>query len=110
MKRVIKALWALALVVGCGTSPTQACKDQGNAECQKMWSCTGASLKIGKDEASCVSTYDSLCQLGGGACPNGSSVDVLKMTACASDTEKASCDDYKSGTYKAANCAAAMCD
>ncbi|MFZ5469633.1 MAG: hypothetical protein ACOZIN_09365 [Myxococcota bacterium] len=102
------ALAVAALGAACGTSPVQACKDQGVAECKKMWSCD-AAVKLGSDEASCITTYAGLCEgfAKEGKCEGGKTMDLGRVVACTADIEKASCDEYKSGTFRAANCEAA---
>ncbi len=107
LRFVLPSLLA-TLAVGCGTSPLQACKDRGAAECKKMWTCTDAVVKLGKDQADCVSTYDNLCTLSSGGCLNGKSIDTGKLVACTADVEAATCDAYK--TLNSANCAAVKCD
>jgi hypothetical protein len=110
MKRwVLAATVALSVLSGCGTSPLQACKDRGAADCKKMWSCTNVAVKLGTDEASCVTSMDTLCSLTGGSCASGKAIDVAKATACTADIQSASCDQYNAGSYKAANCDAAKC-
>ncbi len=73
-----------------------------------MWSCN-SPVKIGNDEASCITSYDSLCQLAAAGCPTGKTQDLSKVPACISDTANATCAEYNAGSYRAANCDAVKC-
>ncbi len=112
MKRFSLAVVAMVSVLfnACGTSPLQACKDQSAVECKKMWSCPGSPLKLGSDEATCVSFFNALCtQVENGQCPKGGAYPIDKVVACTADIEKQTCEQYVSGTAQSENCKAAEC-
>ncbi|MBL9037443.1 MAG: hypothetical protein JNG84_02905 [Archangium sp.] len=95
---------------GCGTSPLDACKGRVAADCKKMWSCPGVSVKLGNDEASCTSSGEALCTLAtSGTCKNGP-YDTAATTGCTADIQAASCEQYTAGTFAMANCDKSTCE
>jgi hypothetical protein len=90
MSRFCALAFVLLSLVGCGPTQAQACDSAGKALCAKMWGCTGVQgLKFGSDEASCQTSYRTLCSIG--------TVDIDKGLKCASDVTAQSCDQFKMG-------------
>jgi hypothetical protein len=96
-----RLLCALCFVVAaaCGSAavtPEQACRDDAPITCEKMWTCD-AAVKIGNDQASCVTQTQSLCALAAGGCSDGKTYSAAKAAECTSAKKAQSCDQYKAG-------------
>jgi hypothetical protein len=89
---------SLALSACGGLSPQSACEQQATPLCEKMWTCSGGSgLKIGSDQASCVTQYKSLCALAAGGCSDGKTFDSAAAQSCITDLKAQTCDQYAAG-------------
>ena len=97
MKTTIAAAFLLLVVTACGAPPLTAqtaCEDQVAPQCEKMWNCPNAVLKVGKDEASCKTQYKVLCGLAASGCESPKTFDPMAGAACGPAIKAQSCDDF----------------
>lgn len=104
MKRSLFAVAVALSLVGCGTSPTQACKDIAATTCNKMFSCyTGAEVDaiktiFGATESECTTklTASSNCEKAE-PCDAGKTYDANAATTCINEYKALTCDKLKAG-------------
>lgn len=107
---LVAAVAAVAVaVVGCGTSPKEACASNAKASCEKMWTCPNASVKVGENQADCENDFEALCVAAvetspnKDGCPEGQKYDSAKAQECTSQIESQTCDQYAAGQPAACN-------
>jgi hypothetical protein len=94
---LIAALFAALAACGpAAVTPEQACRDDAPVSCEKMWTCD-AAVKIGDDQASCVTQTQSLCALAAGGCQSGKTYSSAKAAECTQAKKAQTCDQYKAG-------------
>ena len=99
MNRFFVVAAALSLLA-CGAAPLTpltACEDQIDAQCEKMWTCPNAAVKVGKDQASCKTQYKSLCALTASGCESGKTFDANNAAACGPALKAQTCDQFAAG-------------
>lgn len=107
MKRILSAV-ALVLVlpvIGCGTSPQQACKDIVATTCKQMFTCyTATEVEVikaifGATETECTTklTASANCEKTE-PCATGKTYDTAAAATCVSDWKALTCDKVKAGT------------
>lgn len=104
MKRTLLLLGCLG-AIGCGTSPTQACKDVVATTCKQIFTCyTSSEIDLiktifGESESACVTklTASSNCEREE-PCEGGKKYDAAAASTCIADYKALTCEQLKGGT------------
>ena len=100
IRHSIVALAVALCVLSCGgplLTPQTACEEQIDAQCEKMWTCSNPGLKIGSNQASCKTSYKSLCALAAGGCEAGKTFDANNAAACNPALKAQTCEQFQMG-------------
>lgn len=99
MKRLFTAIATICTLAACGPTPQSVCDDQAAAFCEKMWGCEGSQgLKIGSDQATCVTQSQALCSLA-----TSGTYDLAKEEQCTAALKAQTCEQYKTAQPSSCN-------
>ncbi len=78
---------------GVPLTPQTACEEQVGAQCEKMWTCPKAALKIGSDLESCKTQFKAFCALST-TCKDGKTFDAMNASACEPAIKAQTCEEF----------------